>query len=176
MERFLPLVEMVASRLRSEFPRIERGELAGYGRLALVEALPRYREDGCSLPAYLMCRVRFRIIDQLRLDGLADRPYRRTAPVVQSLETMKASGWDVTDRRATDPEMAARQSEIRARVDGAISKLPRRWQAVVRLYYYEGLTEREIGERAGVSYGRVGQLLRAARDRLRRALWDMKGR
>ena len=46
--------------------------------------------------------------------------------------------------------------------------MPPRLADVIRLYYDEGLTQREIGARLRVSEVRAGQLLREAVEELRR--------
>lgn len=53
------------------------------------------------------------------------------------------------------------------RVRDEVGQLPPRLAEVVRLYYDEGLMQREIGERLGVTEARVCQLLRGAVEALR---------
>ena len=50
---------------------------------------------------------------------------------------------------------------------GAIERLPERERIVIGLYYYEGLTLKEIGEVLGVTESRVSQLHTKAVLRLR---------
>ena len=50
---------------------------------------------------------------------------------------------------------------------GAIERLPERERIVIGLYYYEGLTLKEIGEGLGVTESRVSQLHTKAVLRLR---------
>jgi RNA polymerase sigma factor for flagellar operon FliA len=49
-------------------------------------------------------------------------------------------------------------ADMKDRLGGAIARLPEREKLVVALYYYEGLTLREIGEVLGVTESRVSQL------------------
>lgn len=60
--------------------------------------------------------------------------------------------------------------EIRAILGSGIDKLPDRERLVVSLYYYEGLTFKEIGQVLGVSESRVYQLHTQAMGRLRNFL------
>jgi RNA polymerase sigma factor FliA len=64
----------------------------------------------------------------------------------------------ISDPRAEDPQESLDSSEIKDRLTEAIASLPEREQLVVALYYYEGLTLREIGEVLGVTESRVSQL------------------
>ncbi len=76
----------------------------------------------------------------------------------------------ISDPRAEDPQESLASSEIKDRLTEAIASLPEREQLVVALYYYEGLTLREIGEVLGVTESRVSQLHTKAVMRLKSAL------
>ncbi|MBC7345331.1 MAG: sigma-70 family RNA polymerase sigma factor, partial [Clostridia bacterium] len=56
----------------------------------------------------------------------------------------------------------------------AIAELPERDRIVITLYYYEGLTLREIGEVLGVTESRVCQLHGRAVAKLREKLKDYR--
>ncbi|MGI8631411.1 MAG: RNA polymerase sigma factor WhiG [Solirubrobacterales bacterium] len=62
------------------------------------------------------------------------------------------------DDDAVDPQDALDSSEAKDRLADAIDGLPEREKLVIALYYYEGLTLREIGEVLGVTESRVSQL------------------
>ena len=64
----------------------------------------------------------------------------------------------VKDDSAQEPSRVFESSEMKEVVAGAIEKLPEREKIVIALYYYEGLTLREIGEVLGVTESRVSQL------------------
>jgi len=57
--------------------------------------------------------------------------------------------------------------EIGASLAPAFRRLPEREQAIVRLRFFEDLTQSEIADRVGVSQMHVSRLLRRALDRLR---------
>ncbi len=76
----------------------------------------------------------------------------------------------ISDPRAEDPQESLASSEIKDRLTDAVASLPEREQLVVALYYYEGLTLREIGEVLGVTESRVSQLHTKAVMRLKSAL------
>jgi RNA polymerase sigma factor FliA len=64
----------------------------------------------------------------------------------------------IQDPQAVDPAAEVDTADMKDRLGGAIARLPEREKLVVALYYYEGLTLREIGEVLGVTESRVSQL------------------
>jgi len=64
----------------------------------------------------------------------------------------------IRDPNAVDPEEAIDTVELKDRLAEAIESLPDRERLVIALYYYEGLTLREIGDVLGVTESRVSQL------------------
>lgn len=77
---------------------------------------------------------------------------------------------DIKDERAPDPLDEAEWNARREALAMAIASLPERERLVVALYYYEGLTVKEIAYIMGVSPSRVSQLHTKAVIRLRAAL------
>ena len=78
----------------------------------------------------------------------------------------------VADRNPTDPEAIAEDQERREKLVGAISRLPKRERIVVSLYYYGGLTLKEIAEVLGVSETRARQMNATAILRLKGRLGE----
>lgn len=64
----------------------------------------------------------------------------------------------IGDSRLTDPAALLDVTELRDTLADAIARLPDREKIVIALYYYDGLTLREIGEVLGVTESRVSQL------------------
>jgi RNA polymerase sigma factor for flagellar operon FliA len=62
------------------------------------------------------------------------------------------------DRSAGDPANLLDVTELREGLADAIASLPEREKIVIALYYYDGLTLREIGDVLGVTESRVSQL------------------
>lgn len=83
----------------------------------------------------------------------------------------------VGDEKAEDPFASASMSEMKRVLADAINRLPEKEKLVVSLYYYEGLTAKEISEVMELSVSRISQLhskallrLRGRLSRFRRAL------
>jgi RNA polymerase sigma factor for flagellar operon FliA len=68
------------------------------------------------------------------------------------------------------PDRVYARSELRARLNGALSTLPRRYQQVVTLYYQRDMTMKEIGAKLGVNESRVSQIHKTALARLQTSL------
>jgi len=73
----------------------------------------------------------------------------------------------IEDTDAPEPSKAYRVQVIKETLAAAIERLPERERIVIGLYYYEGLTLKEIGEVLGVTESRVSQLHTKAVLRLR---------
>ena len=76
----------------------------------------------------------------------------------------------IVDHSATDPESAAEDAEVRARLVRAIQGLGEQERVVTTFYYYEGLTLREIGRVLNLTEGRISQILHRAIAHLRHSL------
>ncbi|GAB4264455.1 MAG: RNA polymerase sigma factor WhiG [Thermoleophilia bacterium] len=79
--------------------------------------------------------------------------------------TLSGSGGDrvtlmdtIEDVSAPDPSRAFDIQAVKELLADAIKRLPEREKIVIGLYYYEGLTLKEIGEVLGVTESRVSQL------------------
>jgi RNA polymerase sigma factor FliA len=83
-----------------------------------------------------------------------DEMWSVTASGADTLSLMDTIG----DQRAPDPAHLLDIAELRDGLADAIAKLPEREKIVVALYYYDGLTLREIGDVLGVTESRVSQL------------------
>ncbi len=73
----------------------------------------------------------------------------------------------IQDHQAEDPNTVAEFEEIKAILTETIEKLPERERLVIALYYYEGLTLKEIGQVLGVTESRISQMHSKAILRLR---------
>jgi RNA polymerase sigma factor for flagellar operon FliA len=102
--------------------------------------------------------------------------YHRDANIL-TLVSMEESRSD-NDQRIADalpsetstPDAVAQHQSVRDQVSLAIDDLPERDQTIVRLYYYEDKSFKEIGDLLGVTESRVSQLHSRIKRRLREAL------
>ncbi|MCL6623115.1 MAG: FliA/WhiG family RNA polymerase sigma factor [Fimbriimonadales bacterium] len=80
----------------------------------------------------------------------------------------------LADERSS-PEVEAQSRELLRRLQESIDRLPDRERLVIGLYYYEGLTFKEIGEVLRVSESRVYQLHTQAMTRMRAHFQEQGG-
>ncbi|HLS88953.1 MAG TPA: FliA/WhiG family RNA polymerase sigma factor [Sphingobacteriaceae bacterium] len=102
---------------------------------------------------------------------------RLSSTTVLSLEDVLGSGDDgdgsislrdlLADPESPDPLAAVQLSEAKDRLAAAIAALPERDQLIISLYYYEGLTVKEIAEILELSASRISQIHTRAIMRLR---------
>ena len=102
-----------------------------------------------------------------------------TIVALEELWTISSTGTEsvalidtIEDRQSKDPAAVVDVNDVKERLASAISNLPEREKIVIALYYYEGLTLREIGEVLGVTESRVSQLHTKAILRLKGRLKD----
>jgi RNA polymerase sigma factor FliA len=81
----------------------------------------------------------------------------------------------IQDHTAEDPVEMFETTEVKDALAGAIDRLPEREKTVIALYYYEGLTLKEIGEVLGVTESRVSQLHTKAVLRMRARMRTVQG-
>lgn len=79
-------------------------------------------------------------------------------------------GDTVEDEDSADPEKEYEETELKEALANAIKRLNEKDRLLLNLYYYEGLTLKEIGQVLEVSESRVSQLHARALNRLREEL------
>lgn len=79
----------------------------------------------------------------------------------------------VADVDAVEPFEAVESKEINERLVKAVKELPEKERKVIILYYYSGMTLKEIGELMGVTESRASQLHSKAISRLKTMLKDL---
>jgi RNA polymerase sigma factor for flagellar operon FliA len=76
-------------------------------------------------------------------------------------------GLEISSGEDEDPSMSVEQREVREQLVAAIKELNERERTVVTLYFYEGLTLREIGQALQLTEGRISQIMRRTLEKLR---------
>ncbi len=79
-------------------------------------------------------------------------------------------GETLTSPGGETPFELCRRAEMNALVERASAGLPARQRRILRLYYFEGLTMKEIGARLGVCESRISQMHTATLETLRNKL------
>jgi RNA polymerase sigma-70 factor (ECF subfamily) len=117
-------------------------------------------EGQTALMPYLLRVTRHRAIDRLRHRRRRER--KLTAAQAES---------DPPSVPFAEPDESALPGwHVHTRVHSALDALPADQRSVVRLAYFEGLTQSEIAHRLGIPLGTVKTRLRLAFGRLRTAL------
>lgn len=123
------------------------------------------RESG-GLMAWILRITRNRAIDRLRR-------HKRQARKSERYVAMGGAGERWTG--AVEPNEAARPGwHVHESVHAALRSLPEDQRAVVRLAYFEGLTQAEIAQELGIPLGTVKTRLRLAFDKLRISLASIR--
>ena len=79
------------------------------------------------------------------------------------------------DERATGPTSIVLRKQRLSLLARAIERLPEKERIAVSLYYFEGLTMREVADALDLTEGRISQLHGQAMSRLRVALTESHG-
>ena len=82
------------------------------------------------------------------------------------------TGGQIADEKSERPEISAQKAELRAELISAMESLDNRERLVVTLYFYEGLTLKEIGQTLQVTEGRISQILGRTLGKLRGLVGD----
>jgi len=144
--------------------------------LALWDRAELYDAGMGSLATWLHAIARNRAIDRLRAAGRRPRLVSVEADGddearAGALERLAAGGAIVGGSSAEpDPEDAAVQAELGARLRDAVGTMPELERDAILLAYRDGLTQSEIAERLGWPIGTVKTRTRRALARLRATL------
>lgn len=217
IERYLPLVKLVASRLAISLPQyVDKDDLISNGFFGLLDAIEKYDPmRGIKFETYAVVRIRGSMLDAIRAQDWVPVSIRQKA---KNYEQTLAQLENKLGRSAADEEIAEALGvtiaelytlinqlnvstvipleefiktetssnhlvnpseqieidEIKHGLAKAIDKLPEKEKLVVALYYYEGLTLKEISLILKLSEARISQLHTKAIFRLRGALSRIK--
>jgi RNA polymerase sigma-70 factor (ECF subfamily) len=109
---------------------------------------------------WLVTLARSRAIDRLRLLGARQR--------------LANSAAEETSEEVSDASLDALKSEQRRIVRGALSELPEEQRQVLRLAYFDGLTQTEIATQLNAPLGTVKTRMRSGMIKLRQLLSGQK--
>ena len=135
-----------------------------------IERLDSYRGEAALYTWF--CQIcRNTLIDYLRATN-------RDALVVASIDdepNLRAIIESFAAPSATQPDVAAWQSDIRRLVEATVDQLPERYGDVLEWKYADGLRVAEIARRLGVSEKAAESLLTRARDAFRELILEIAG-
>ena len=121
-----------------------------------------FRDDGSELMPWLLRIARNRAIDRLRSQRRHQAKAKRVTESVGPEELVTA---------AVEPNEAAQPGwHVHEVVQAAIAALPDEQRTIIRLAYYEGLTQSEIAVHLAIPLGTVKSRLHRAFGKLRSAL------
>ncbi len=121
----------------------------------------RYAAERGDFVTWLLSVTRNRAVDWLRTRG---RRFRVEATLPEH------QGQELCSDKAHDPALSAELADQRRTILGAMAALSPQQRQVIALAYFGGLTQREMAQRLGQPLGTVKTRVRAAMQRLRRAL------
>lgn len=134
--------------------------------LRVYRNLNSFRFD-CSFHTWL-----YRIVTNLCLDQLRKQKVRKTESAVVETEEGPVDRLDsVPDQRAHgDPQRAVLSTELRGRIEEALSGMTARERMVFEMRHYQGMRLRAIGEALGTSEEAAKNCLFRATQKMRQAL------
>lgn len=155
--------------------------------IRLVDMLPRYRRRDVSEARKAfdtLCQDYGKAPDEREVAeylGISVEQYtqllqdaqRRNVLSLNSVLNGEEGAPSLSDFVSEDADEAFEQIESASAIDRLkvlVDQLPEREQEIVQCYYYEGLTQREIGMRLSVSEARVSQVLSKILRKLRAGL------
>ena len=148
---------------------IDKEDFIQAGWLGAIRAVDA--DDGSGrLAAFAAYKIQGAILDHMRDCDHLHRQHRKDvqggelAPSHRSLDAFP--GWDLADKRSS---IAAMECEYDVNTLMSITPLEGRYRAVLKDYYWNEYPMSLIGERMGVTEGRVSQIRTAALAKVRAA-------
>lgn len=156
IEAHLPLVRSLACRYARHGEQLE--DLVQVGAIGLIKAVDRYDPGRGPLAAYAVPTVLGEIRRHLRD---AARPVRLPRSRWEAGDPLPFATLGDADGELPDTEAEQRleRGEDRALLAAGLRRLARREREIVRLRYYDGLSQRRIAARLGLSQVHVSRLL-----------------
>ena len=160
----------VAGRLKSSAVDLEELEADGFE--GLVKALDNYDAEKGPLVPYVVVRCRGAMIDGLRRRTMTSRRARAAGveePQVLSLEHEVDQGLRLMDVIVDPTSPTPEETTVSAApaIQSALAALPKRHQRVLLLRFLGDRPRQEIAAVEGMSVGRLAEIEKRFRDRLR---------
>lgn len=165
----MPLVRSMARAMKRKMPQFEYDDLVSEGMLGAIQAVDRWDPaGGGSLDTFARHRVIGQMIDYTRDFSPLSRAHWKLVKEGElefhlgSLDTPIVTGAgstvDLVDILPDNEDTIAKMIDMLT-IRDVIMKLPPKDQEVLRYYYYDGMTLRQIANLYGVSESRICQRL-----------------
>lgn len=161
VEQYVPLANKLAFQRKLALPKfIDVEDLKSAAYLGLVEAASRFDPSlGIAFSTFAYPRVFGAIQDFLRREGLGKRGNFLKS---HSLNEQEEDGACLQDMLEAKPE--ENHEELLETISFELGDQARE---VIRLYFIDEYSMREVGERFGVSESRISQLIKLYKTRIR---------
>lgn len=164
VEQYVPLANKLAFQKKKSLPRfIDIEDLRSAAYLGLVEAANRFNPDmGVCFSTFAYPRINGAIIDYLRDQGWMKRG--ETSHIISLDAPVADNEVCVLGDTIAAKEEVTDQEEI---LEVISLNLDNQAKEVLRHYFIDELSMKEVGERFGVTEGRISQLIKEYKQRIR---------
>lgn len=161
VEQYVPLANKLAFQRKRNLPRfIDVEDLRSAAYLGLVEAASRFDPElGIAFSTFAYPRVFGAIQDFLRRESMGKRG---DFSKVYSLNEQEEDGACLQDTLEAKPER--NHEEFLEEVSAGLGDQAKE---VIRLYFIDACSMKEVGERFGVSESRISQMIKLYKARIR---------
>lgn len=136
---------------------VNRDDVFGFVIVRMLREVESYDPRRASLKRWISTRLSFAVTDAVR-----------------SLKPWSRSAVRVTEDQLVSPDSLLAEEMIPNSasylIGGTLAELPQRWADVLRMYFYEDLSMREIAGVLGVTECRISQIVARALTTMRKSL------
>jgi RNA polymerase sigma-B factor len=169
IQQYLPLVRRLARKYAGRGEQFE--DLVQVGSIGLIKAVDRFQlERDVDLASYAIPTIDGEIKRHLRDRAWPIRIPRRLQeldPTLRARVTELVDGHETALEQETSVEQGYELGEDRIALAGCFHVLDERERLLLRLAYFEGLSQAQIAPRVGISQIHVSRLTRRALAKLR---------
>ena len=169
IQQYLPLVRRLARKYVGHGEQLE--DLVQVGSIGLIKAVDRFQlERDVDLASYAIPTIDGEIKRHLRDRAWSIRIPRRLQeldPTLRARVTQLVDGRDAELEQESSVEQGYELGEHRIALAGGFHVLDERERLLLRLAYFDGLSQAQIAPRVGISQIHVSRLTRRALAKLR---------
>jgi RNA polymerase sigma factor (sigma-70 family) len=160
VEQYVPLANKLAYQKKRTLPKfIDIEELKSAAYLGLVEAASRFRPDlGVAFSTFAYPRIAGAICDYLREQGWVGKKTQ--------MLSLDAPSADSDDCNLSDMIEAKAEEQTEECFEVITLNLDDQAKDVLRHYFIDEYSMKEVGERFGVSESRISQLIKQYKTRI----------